>query len=60
VSVAVHPDDVDALRGVGATVISDPSLSPGDCVVSCELGEIDGRIEVRLDALAKAIAGASG
>lgn len=59
VTVTVHPDDVGALDGISATVIPDPELARGDCVVSSELGELDGRIEVRLDALAKAIADAS-
>ena len=59
VSVRVHPADVDALRGIAAEVTPDSTLARGDCVISCELGEIDGRIEVRLEALAIAIADAS-
>lgn len=53
--VRVHPDDVAHLDGVGAPVVADASLSRGDCVVTSDLGDVDGRIETRLAQLRRAL-----
>lgn len=53
--VRVHPDDVEHLEGVVAEVVGDASLSPGDCVVESDLGDVDGRIETRLAQLRHAL-----
>lgn len=57
IRVRVHPDDAAALHPpLPAEVLCDPTLTRGGCVVESELGEVDARLEVRLDALAQAIA----
>ena len=59
VRVFVHPRDAARLAlaadGFETEVIEDPSLSPGDCVVKSELGDVDARLSVRFDALARAL-----
>jgi flagellar biosynthesis/type III secretory pathway protein FliH len=61
--VRVHPSDaaqlldLQALDG-HAEVVADPSIERGGCLVESELGEVDARLEVRLDALARALANA--
>ena len=53
VDVRVHPEDARALDlGPGVRVVTDPTLRRGGCVVSSELGTVDARVEVQLDALA--------
>ncbi len=59
--VFVHPDDKATLEPRGGdlhlerrvaeqfAIIEDPTLSRGSCVISTELGEIDARIETRLE-----------
>ncbi|MDW8360841.1 MAG: FliH/SctL family protein [Myxococcales bacterium] len=71
VSVAVHPDDAPVLRarldavraraGTGASieVRESPEVERGGCVVSSELGRVDARLSVRLEAIARAM-GACG
>jgi flagellar biosynthesis/type III secretory pathway protein FliH len=56
VEVRVHPDDAVALeRAVGASlrIIPDPTITRGGCVVTSELGIVDARVEVQLDAMAR-------
>ncbi len=59
VTVRVHPADAGALRRAfgeeGALVEEDPSLERGGCVVATELGELDARLEVKLEELARAM-----
>jgi flagellar biosynthesis/type III secretory pathway protein FliH len=55
VRVRVHPSDAAQLIELEAEVVEDPSITRGGCVVESELGEVDARLEVRLDALARAI-----
>lgn len=55
VRVAVEARNELLDLGAGIEVITDPSLGPGDCVVESDLGRFDARIEVRLDALDKAL-----
>ena len=43
---------VAAVLGPGATLAADASLGPGDCVVRTACGEVDGRLQTRLDRLA--------
>jgi flagellar biosynthesis/type III secretory pathway protein FliH len=59
--VHVHPEDVAALDrtrfGDSVRIVPDAALSRGDCVVRNAFGTIDARIEVRLEAMARWLAG---
>lgn len=66
--VVVCPEDLPALTqarpelvrhvdGVNIHFEIDPSLTRGGCVIQTESGRIDGRIEMQLDALQKALHG---
>ncbi len=67
VTVVVHPDDARTLRSMHDRVVEragrplrfgireDDSLTRGGCIVQTELGELDARIEVQLEALARAL-----
>ncbi len=66
VLVRVHPDEAEAARGVLArwagegqdvAVYGDPEVGPGGVIVETERGQIDARIETRLDALLAALRG---
>ncbi len=50
-----HVADLGALPGV--TIEEDSTLSAGDCVVVSELGTLDARIDVRFEALRRALQG---
>lgn len=58
VVVRVHPDDLAALDGVRAERIADPSLGRGDCVVESDLGDVDARVETRVERVLRALEGA--
>ncbi|HJL31474.1 MAG TPA: FliH/SctL family protein, partial [Polyangiaceae bacterium LLY-WYZ-15_(1-7)] len=55
----VHPEDAPLLDGLpalaGAERIHDPALARGDVILETELGRLDGRLEVRLEALRRAL-----
>ncbi len=57
--IRVHPDDaavVSAMAGLeGAQLEEDDTLGRGDCVVQTELGALDGRLSVQLEALRRAL-----
>jgi flagellar biosynthesis/type III secretory pathway protein FliH len=57
VELRVHPDDASVLErsdlGLGVTIVPDPAIGRGGCVVQSELGVIDARVEVQLAAMAK-------
>lgn len=67
VVVRAHPDDARTLeslrdrvasRGAGAcsfAIEADASITRGGCVIETDVGELDARIEVKLDALARAL-----
>lgn len=55
VRVRVSPADAADAEGLGAEVVEDASIERGGCVVESDLGEVDARIEVRLEALALAL-----
>lgn len=55
VRVRVHPDDVGALEHLEVELAADATLGRGDCVVETDLGEVDGRLSVRLDALRRVL-----
>jgi flagellar assembly protein FliH len=55
VRVRVCAEDERAASGLGAEVVIDPSIARGGCIVESELGEVDARLEVRLDALERAL-----
>ena len=58
VSLRVHPDDVPLLRdslpdlGLGSllavSVVGDPMLSPGACVIRSGPGEVDASVDTQL------------
>jgi flagellar biosynthesis/type III secretory pathway protein FliH len=54
----VNPDDARAVAGLRAEVVEDASIARGGCVVESELGDVDARLEVRLEALARVLEGA--
>jgi len=67
VVVRLHPDDAAILERAAPdvaaragrasfTVKADASIERGGCVVETDLGELDARIDVQLDALARALA----
>lgn len=57
VRVEVHPDDAPRIRTAlpGVEVIEAPAVTPGGCIVHTDLGTLDARLEVRFDALEKAL-----
>ncbi|MBZ0115773.1 MAG: flagellar assembly protein FliH, partial [Sandaracinaceae bacterium] len=55
VRLRVSPGDVGALEALGVPLEPDPSMERGGCVVHTELGDVDARVEVRLEALLRAI-----
>ncbi len=59
VEVRVHPDDAAHLGEAfsGAQVVEDAGIERGGCIVRTELGQLDARLEVRLDALARRLSG---
>lgn len=56
VRVRVHPDDASVVRDLGVEIVEDATIERGGCIVESELGDIDARLAVRLDALARALA----
>ncbi len=55
VRVRVSPLDAAQLLELDAEVVEDDSITRGGCVVETELGDVDARLEVRLEALARAL-----
>jgi flagellar biosynthesis/type III secretory pathway protein FliH len=60
VEVHVHPDDAAALASTSfasppTSIVADASLTRGDVVLQSNLGRIDARLEVQLDALERAL-----
>ena len=64
VTVEVHPDDLplvadgarEALEARGASVVADPAIERGGCVVRSDVGEVDARIEARWDDATRSLA----
>ena len=54
VVVRVHPSDVARLD-LAVELLPDPSLEPGDCVVESDLGQVDARLQTKLDRLLDAL-----
>jgi flagellar assembly protein FliH len=60
ITLRLNASDADALRIAGhdlttttfslakVSVVADPNLSPGDCIVETNLGTVDGRLSTRL------------
>lgn len=68
--VRLHPRGAAALRAevgrlaeaaalAAVELVADPSLAPGDVLVESECGLVDGRLEVRLSALRRAVEAAA-
>lgn len=63
IEVRAHPDDVPAIEAAGLSlvpagasrVVPDETIARGGCVVRSELGTVDARVEVRLEAMARAL-----
>lgn len=58
IEVRAHPDDVRAIEAASLPVlrvVADASMARGGCVVRSELGTVDARVEVRLDAMARVL-----
>ncbi|UJR79174.1 type III secretion system stator protein SctL [Sandaracinus amylolyticus] len=56
IELRVHPEDARVLDGAidaGVRVIEDASITRGGCVMRSELGTVDARVEVRIDAMAR-------
>lgn len=60
VTLRVHPDDRAHVEDLGAPIEEDDSLTPGDCVVTSDLGDVDGRVQTRIARLADALREAAG
>jgi flagellar biosynthesis/type III secretory pathway protein FliH len=56
IEVRANPDDVEALAPLKVEVVADRAIARGGCVVRTDLGDLDARIETRVDALLAAIA----
>jgi len=58
-TLRAHPADLPLLAKVAASaeLVADDSLERGGCVLVSELGEVDARLEVQLDALERALVG---
>jgi hypothetical protein len=52
---ALANEELPDLAVVQTQVVADASLSPGDCVVESALGSVDGRLDVRLGELKRAV-----
>ena len=60
ITIRLSASDADALRLGGhdlatqafslakVSIVADPTLSPGDCIVETNLGTVDGRLSTRL------------
>ncbi|MFO0713653.1 MAG: type III secretion system stator protein SctL [Sandaracinus sp.] len=65
VEIRLHPDDAEAVRAAlarGETLepaaphlVPDPTIVRGGCLVSSDLGTLDARLEVQLEAFARAL-----
>jgi flagellar biosynthesis/type III secretory pathway protein FliH len=55
VRVRVHPEDAAELAVEGIEVVADASIERGGCIVQSDLGDVDARLDVRLDALRRAL-----
>lgn len=59
--VHVHPEDLSALERAklndSVRLVADATISRGGCVIRSALGTIDARVEVRIDAIARWLAG---
>jgi len=59
----LHPEDAALLRDTFTSsghieIVEEPTLERGGCVLESDLGTIDGRLEVQLDELRRALTGA--
>lgn len=68
INIHVHPDDAERLQALGATVaaddqaqrwtvIPDPSLTRGGCLIQCPPSEIDVRVETRIEQMVHELVG---
>lgn len=58
--IRLHPEDAARLRATaeaGATILADPSVSPGGCVVRSGAGSVDLDIRTQLDEIEKGLLG---
>lgn len=57
IRVEVHPEDAEEIRGAlpGVEIIPRDGLARGGCIVRTELGTLDARLEVRFEALERAL-----
>ncbi|HUU03843.1 MAG TPA: FliH/SctL family protein [Myxococcota bacterium] len=63
ITIFVHPEDAEIVRGLKTSLSGDPAvevkiessgrIERGGCIVRGELGEVDGRLSVQIDELAK-------
>lgn len=62
-TIHLHPDDyavaagrkVEDWAGAHVSVVSDPAVTRGGCVVDSDLGMVDGTIEAQFDEIARAV-----
>src|SRR5262245_17114959 len=58
--IRLHPEDAARLRSAaetGATILADPSVSPGGCVVRSGVGSVDLDIRTQLDEIERGLLG---
>jgi len=67
VTIEIHPDDAQSIEAIKAdffqmvkglqhmTLISNPSVQPGGCRLKTRLGQVDGTLETRLEAVRNSV-----
>jgi flagellar assembly protein FliH len=66
-TIRLHPDDYtivardgDRWSGSNVSVVPDPSISRGGCMVESDFGNIDGSLDRQFDEMARALLGGAG
>jgi flagellar assembly protein FliH len=66
-TIRLHPDDYtviardgDRWSGSNVTVVPDPSIARGGCMVESDFGNIDGSLDRQFDEMARALLGGAG
>jgi flagellar assembly protein FliH len=66
-TIRLHPDDYtvvardgDRWSGSNVTVVPDPSIARGGCMVESDFGNIDGSLDRQFDEMARALLGSAG
>lgn len=56
VTVEVHPADADSVRALGGiTVVENPAIARGGCIVKTEIGTVDAQVQTQIERLRQAL-----